>query len=268
MEYPHSQTPPRILVIAGSDSGGGAGIQGDSRAITALGGFATTAITALTAQNTLGVQGIYDVSPKFVVQQITSVLEDIGADAIKSGMLHTAEVIHAVAGAIKPYTDTIPFVLDPVMVAKGGAALLESEALQALVKELLPQAFLVTPNIPEVELLSGMKVMNTETMIAAGKNIVALGARSCLVKGGHLEGGNTVEDVLVTPQSTKVYSHERIHTQNTHGTGCTLASAIATGLARKEPLEMAVEKGRIYVLQAIRNAPKIGHGHGPLGIGK
>jgi len=253
----------RVLIIAGSDSGGGAGIQGDIKTVTCMGGYAATAITALTAQNTKGVFGIHDVPEAFIRQQISLVMEDIGADALKTGMLSTREAICAVAESIAPYTRTIPFVLDPVMFAKGGAALLQPDAVEALKSKLIGQAALVTPNIPEAEHLAGMSIKTPEDMVQASKTILALGCRAVLIKGGHMEGDELV-DILVSGEETQRFTQMRIATQNTHGTGCTLASAIATGLAQKLPLAQAVTRARDYVRKAIETAPAIGHGHGPL----
>jgi len=235
----------RVLIVAGSDSGGGAGIQADVKAVTVLGGYAATAVTALTAQNTLGVFGVLPVEPAFVSQQMEVVLTDIGADAIKTGMLHSSAVIAAVASTLQRLAHNIPVVVDPVMVAKGGTPLLEDEAREALVQLLLPQAALVTPNLPEAELLSGVRIRS-------------------LVKGGHLPG-NTVVDILRTVDGeAREFEHPRVETRSTHGTGCTLASAIATGIAEGLTLEAAVDAARRYVLQAIRTAPGLGGGHGPL----
>lgn len=252
---------PRVLTIAGSDSGGGAGIQADIKTITCLGGYAASAITALTAQNTRGVFGIHEVPPAFVRQQIELVLSDIGADAIKTGMLESVEIIDTVASALtgKP----IPLILDPVMVAKGGAALLKADAVETLKNKLIPLAYLVTPNIPEAELLADMKIYTPADMERAAKRIADLGARNVLVKGGHLDG-NEVVNILLAGNLVHYVTSPRIETRNTHGTGCTLASAIATYIARGEDLKSAVEKANVYVLEAIRQAPEIGHGHGPL----
>lgn len=257
----------RVLVVAGSDSGGGAGIQGDIKTITALGGYAATAITALTAQNTLGVFGIHEVPPAFIAQQMRLVLDDIGADCIKTGMLHNAAVIHTVADVVAEYPH-IPLVLDPVMVAKGGAPLLEREALAALRTRLIPRATLITPNIPEAEWLLEREVQGVARagMERMAMDLLAFGAPSVLLKGGHLEGDEIV-DIFVTTISrpkSNTYTSSRISTRHTHGTGCTLASAIATGLAQGMEMKAAVERARIYVQEAIRTAPGFGQGHGPL----
>lgn len=253
----------RVFIIAGSDSGGGAGIQGDIKTVTALGGYAATAITALTAQNTKGVFGIHEVPTDFIKQQMELVLSDIGADCLKTGMLHSSEVIDVVAEVIKKKAKKTPLVLDPVMVAKGGAPLLMNSAISSLNKNLLPLAFIITPNIPEAEILTGMKIKNTDDMVKAGKALLKMGAKAALIKGGHLES-NVISDVLVTAKEIKIFKSKRIKTKNTHGTGCTLASAIATGIAQKMTLEKSVIRARKYVLKAIKTAPKIGKGHGPL----
>jgi hydroxymethylpyrimidine/phosphomethylpyrimidine kinase len=253
----------RVLIVAGSDSGGGAGIQADIKAVSALQGYAATAITALTAQNTTGVYGIFPVDPAFVAQQMRVVLEDIGADAIKVGMLASAEVIEAVAGEYVERAINIPLVVDPVMVAKGGHALLESEAELTLKKRLLPLADLVTPNIPEAEALADIEIRDLADMRRAAELIRTFGPKAVLLKGGHMEG-ELVQDLLVTEDGEEVFESPRVHTPHTHGTGCTLASAIATGLAQGMGVRDAVARARAYLAQAILTAPGIGHGHGPL----
>ena len=255
----------RVLIIAGSDSGGGAGIQGDIKTVTCLGGYAATAITALTAQNTQGVFAIHDVPEDFIAQQIKLVLDDIGADVFKTGMLNKASVINVVADIIPAYQN-IPLVLDPVMFAKGGAALLEQAALTILKSRLIPLAAIITPNIPEAEYLSGMTIKTTQDMRSAAKKILALGCKSILLKGGHLEG-EIVTDLLLTADGETVFEQPRVGSKNTHGTGCTLASAIATGIAQKMTLIEAVKRARSYVFEAIKTAPDIGSGHGPLNHG-
>lgn len=246
-------------MIAGSDSGGGAGIQADIKAIMANGAYAATAITALTAQNTLGVHGIMEVPPDFIVKQIEVVLSDIGADVIKTGMLHNAEVIEAVAASIKQ----IPLVLDPVMVAKGGASLLQESAVAALKAKLLPLAFVVTPNIPEAEVLTGVKINNIADATKAAKTLLDMGAKNALVKGGHMDGDEII-DVLAMPGSVVELCYKRIDTRHTHGTGCTMASAIAANIARGLDINSAVAAAGRYVQAAIANAPQLGRGHGPL----
>lgn len=258
----------RVLSIAGSDSSGGAGIQADIKTITMLGGYAATAITALTAQNTTGVQGVELVSPEFIRQQAKSVLADIGADVIKTGMLANAAIIKEVAKLAGEYL-SIPLVVDPVMVATSGDILLEKEALTQLNKVLLPLATLVTPNIPEAELLAHILISREEGMMKAGRRIIdQTGCKAVLVKGGHLEGQELL-NVLVTKEGqVKTFHSTRIHTKHTHGTGCTLASAIATGLAQNMPLDAAIQRGCDYVHQAILHAPELGQGSGPLGHGQ
>jgi hydroxymethylpyrimidine/phosphomethylpyrimidine kinase len=256
----------RILIIAGSDSGGGAGIQGDIKTVHALGGYAMTAITALTAQNTLGVDGIYPVPSRFVAKQITMCLQDIGADVIKTGMLHTIGIIHTIAEIITAKASDIPLVVDPVMVAKGGAPLLKPEAVEAMKTLLLPRATLITPNLPEAELLLGHPIeTNTRAMQTAAEALLKLGAGAVLLKGGH-SAGSDLFDVLVTRGSPPlVLSAPHRDTPHTHGTGCAFASAIATYLAQKQSLSDAVWHAHAYVQAAIGRAPGFGQGHGPLG---
>jgi hydroxymethylpyrimidine/phosphomethylpyrimidine kinase len=256
----------RVLIVAGSDSGGGAGIQADIKTVTALGGYAMTAITALTAQDTNGVHGIHDVPADFVVQQMKLCLADIGADCIKLGMLHRADVIEAVASVIGSEAKGIPLVVDPVMVAKGGHALLATDAERALIEKILPRATVLTPNLPEAEALTGVTVADVGTMTTAATKLAALGAGAVLIKGGHLEGDKVI-DLLLTRGGTHRFENPRIKTAHTHGTGCTLASAIATGLAQGLEIVPAVERARAYVQEAIRTAPGYGHGHGPLNHG-
>ena len=255
----------RVLIVAGSDSGGGAGIQADIKTVGALGGYAATAITALTAQNTLGVFGVSPVLPEFVAQQMRIVLNDLGADAIKTGMLCDAGVIDAVTAVFDSMTTTIPLIVDPVMIAKGGAALLDAAALGSL-RTLLKRALLVTPNLPEAEALLGRKIAGLDAMMVAARDLLETGAKAVLLKGGHGEG-SVVTDILVSQGEAFVFDSARIETRHTHGTGCTLASAIATGLAQGMPLKPAVERARSYVLEAIRTAPGFGAGHGPLNHG-
>jgi hydroxymethylpyrimidine/phosphomethylpyrimidine kinase len=253
----------RVLIVAGSDSGGGAGIQADIKTISMLDAYAATAITALTAQNTEGVFGVLPIPPEFIRRQIEVVLDDIGADAIKTGMLHDAAVIEAVAAVLQDRAAAIPAVVDPVMVAKGGARLIEPEAIDALKRRLIARAEIVTPNLPEAEILCGSTIGDVAAMQAAGESLLALGCRAALVKGGHLPG-ETVTDVLVTAGSIRVWESPRIVTRHTHGTGCTLASAIAAGLAQGLGVESAVDRARHYVQRAIAGAPGLGRGHGPL----
>ena len=254
----------RVLIVAGSDSGGGAGIQADIKAVTMLGGYAASAITALTVQNTLGVTGVHLVPPGFVQAQMRAVLDDIGADAIKTGMLGDAAMVAAVADVIEALPERPALVIDPVMVAKGGARLLDEAAVGAVRERLLPLATLLTPNTPELEALTGRRVTSENEALDAGRWLVRQGVHAVLVKGGHLEGPE-VADWLLTADEERRFASPRIATRHTHGTGCTLASAIACGLAKGLPLAEAVEAGRDYVQGAIRAAPGFGRGHGPLG---
>lgn len=251
----------RVLIVAGSDSGGGAGIQADIKAVTALGGFAATAITALTAQNTLGVHGIQEVPIDFVRQQIDVVMDDIGADALKTGMLHRVEVIEAVAESLSG--SDAPLVADPVMVAKGGARLLDQGATDAVISTLLPIAAVVTPNIPEAEVLTGMEIDGVDGMKRAAEKLLSMGPKAVLLKGGHLTG-ERLTDLLLTGAGFEVFEGDRIDTKHTHGTGCTTASALAAGLAQGMGLTDAFARARAYVQEAIRTAPGYGSGHGPL----
>ncbi len=252
----------RVLVVAGSDPSGGAGIQADIKTVTVLGGYAMSAITALTAQNTNGVFGVHAVPAEFIAQQMQLCLEDIGADAIKTGMLHSAEVIHAVAANLP---SGVPLVVDPVMIAKGGAPLLQTQALAALKEKLLPRATIITPNLPEAELLTARAISSEAAMIDAARDLLDYGAQAVLLKGGHNELP-TITDVLqVRGQAPILLRANRVDTKHTHGTGCTLASAIATGLAQGMGLEEAVRRAHGYVQLAIAAAPGLGKGHGPLG---
>jgi len=253
----------RVLIIAGSDSGGGAGIQADIKTVTMLGGFAMTAVTALTAQNTTGVFGVLPIAPDFIRQQIEVVLDDIGADAFKTGMLHDASVIETVATIVAERAPAVPLVVDPVMVAKGGAPLIEEGAMGALKRRLVPQAAVLTPNLPEAEILAGHNIRDLAAMRSTATKLLALGCRAVLLKGGHLPG-DTVYDVLATASGLRIWDSPRIDSRHTHGTGCTLASAIATGLAQGQTIEAAVDRARLYVQRAIASAPGFGHGHGPL----
>jgi len=253
----------RVLVVAGSDSGGGAGIQADIKTITALGGYAMTAVTALTAQNTGGVTAVHAAPPEFVAEQIRVTLADLGADAVKTGMLADAGIIAAAADALDALAAAIPWVIDPVMVAKGGDRLLAADAAEALKARLVAKAAVVTPNLPEAAALTGMAVATPAEMEAAGRALVAMGAKAALVKGGHLKG-DTITDVLVTATGIKRFESKRIVSRHTHGTGCTLASAIACSLAQGIAVEAAVTRARDYVAEAIRTAPGYGAGHGPL----
>jgi len=255
----------RVLAVAGSDSGGGAGIQADIKTIAALGGYAATAITALTAQDTRGVHAIHPVPPDFARAQMRAVLDDIGADAIKTGMLGEAATARAVCDVLEDF-QAIPLVVDPVMVAKGGASLLAREALEVLRGRLMPLAFVLTPNVPEAETLLDETIADEAALIRAAVSLRRFGSRAVLLKGGHLPGEEVV-DALATGAGTVVFRAPRITTRHTHGTGCTLASAIAVGLARGMALPDAVARARQYVRAAIAAAPGFGGGHGPLNHG-
>ena len=252
----------RALTIAGSDSGGGAGIQADLKTFAAHGVYGMSAITAVTAQNTLGVVAWEALSADLVTAQIEAVVGDIGVDAVKTGMLANAAIVEAVAAAVKAM-DLPQLVVDPVMVAKGGDRLLDQDAVSAMTTELLPQAHVVTPNIPEAEVLANMEIRTLEHMREAGRRILDLGPRVVLVKGGHLAGDESI-DVAVTSSDAAEFRGPRILTQHTHGTGCTLASAIAALLARGVDDLDAIALAREYVEGAIRHAPGLGKGHGPL----
>ena len=250
----------RVLVVAGSDSGGGAGIQADIKAITALGAYAATAVTALTAQDTREVYGIMPVPAAFVVAQMRAVLDDIGADVVKTGMLGDAALIEAVCDALGA---GMPVVVDPVMVATSGARLLDPAAVDTLRRRLLPLAAVLTPNVPEAEVLAGMTIAGEADMAEAARRLLAMGPAAVLLKGGHLDGASCA-DLLVTADGIEVFRAPRVATRNTHGTGCTLASAIAAGLAQELGLRAAVARAHAYVQAAIASAPGYGTGHGPL----
>ena len=252
-----------MLVVAGSDSGGGAGVQADIKTVMALGGYASTAITALTVQDTNGVHDVMPIPAAFVRRQMEVALTDPGADAVKAGMLGSAEVIAAVTAVLRGCS--LPFVVDPVMVAKGGASLLDRSAVKALL-ELFPLATLVTPNIPEAEALLGRSIPDHASAREAAVALRAMGAPAVLLKGGHGDGA-MVQDVLADAGGVDVISAPRMATRHTHGTGCTLASAIATGLAQRRALRDAVHRAHAFVQAAIAAAPGIGAGHGPLGHG-
>ena len=252
----------RVLIVAGSDSGGGAGIQADIKAVTCLRGFAATAVTALTAQNTLGVDGVHPVPPAFIQQQMRVVLDDLGADCVKTGMLHDTEVIQAVAAVLDAYP-SLPLIVDPVMVAQSGARLLHPEAVAAVREVLLPRATLITPNVPEAEALTDAGITAPEDLMPAARRLRSAGAGAVLVKGGHLPG-DPVHDVLAAPEGETAFADPRLPGQNTHGTGCTLASAIAAGVAQGLDLAAAVARARAYLRGAIAGAPGLGAGNGPV----
>ena len=253
----------RVLIVAGSDSGGGAGIQADIKTVTALRGYAATAITALTAQNTLGVFGVVPVDPSFVRQQMDAVLGDIGADCIKTGMLHDAAIIAAVADCLDAAAPVVPLVVDPVMLATSGDSLLDPSAIDVLKQRLIPRATVLTPNLPEAEALLGRRIASVDDMPGAAAALRRFGARVVVLKGGHL-AGRTVRDVVVEGDASYILESPRIETRHTHGTGCTLASAIATGLAQGMAPRPAIERAHAFVQRAIRTAPAYGQGHGPL----
>lgn len=255
-----------MLIIAGSDSGGGAGVQADIKTVTVLGGFAMTAITAITAQNTCGVFAVHPVPTDIIARQIEVVLDDIGADCLKIGMLHDSAVINAVADQLDTSASGIPLVVDPVMVAKGGAPLLQPEAVATLKMRIIPRAMLITPNLPEAEVLCGFEIINDASRAQAGAIMLAMGANAVLLKGGHGEG-DVIEDWLITQQQTHKFVSPRIDSTSTHGTGCTLASAIAVRLAQGKAMTDAVADARDYVRRAIETAPGYGKGHGPLNHG-
>ncbi|MDY0189737.1 MAG: bifunctional hydroxymethylpyrimidine kinase/phosphomethylpyrimidine kinase [Desulfuromonas sp.] len=254
----------KVLTIAGSDSSGGAGIQADIKTITLLGSYASSAITALTAQNTHGVSAINAPPADFVRQQISAVLSDIGADVIKTGMLYSAEIIATIAdtlGSTAEYS-ALPCVIDPVMIAKGGSNLLQQQAIDTFIKRLLPTAYLLTPNVPEAEVLTGMTIADLSSMEQAAQQLHAMGARNVLVKGGHLDGDPV--DVLLHHGKIYHYHALRINSAHTHGTGCSSAACIATLLAQGIELTQALEICKKFITQAIVDAPHLGHGHGPI----
>ncbi len=250
----------RVLTIAGSDSGGGAGIQADIKTISLLGSYASSALTALTAQNTLGVADTYQVHTDFVVKQIDTVLDDIGTDTVKTGMLSWGGIVTRVAKIIEERS--LLAVVDPVMVAKGGESLLDREAHDSLISRLLPQSYLLTPNLPETEALTGIEPRNVEEMIEAGRCLQELGARNVLIKGGHLDDEAT--DVLLLGSEETRLTGQRFDTINTHGTGCSISSAIATFLAQGLPLRQAVERAKRFISLAIEHSQPLGKGHGPV----
>jgi hydroxymethylpyrimidine/phosphomethylpyrimidine kinase len=254
---------PRLLVIAGSDSSGGAGIQADIKTAQAFGVYAQTAITAVTVQNTLGVTGAHIVPLDVVQGQIIACLSDIGADAIKTGMLGSAGMVEMVAKTLSDHAPGVPLVVDPVMVAKGGAKLLDEAAVTVIKTQLLPLASLVTPNLPEAEVLTGITPQSEHRIRDAALVFKMLGVDNVLFKGGHGEGA-IVRDVLWSGGTFTPFEAPRQDTPHTHGTGCTLATAIACGLAQGRPLHDAVSRAHMFVQNAIRSAPGLGQGHGPL----
>ena len=252
----------KILIIAGSDSSGGAGIQADIKTVTALGGYAMTAVTAITAQNTTGVSSIVPISPKEISKQILFTAKDIKPDAIKIGMLHSKEVIKEVIKSLANIKNK-RIVLDPVMIAKSGTKLIDNQAISILRDELISKVFLITPKIPEAEVLIGKKIKTFDEMILAAYALIQMGANNVLIKGGHLKN-KWVQDILVNTKELHVFKNKKITTKNTHGTGCTLSSAIATFLGCGKPLHKACELGISYVNNAIRSNLNYGKGHGPV----
>jgi hydroxymethylpyrimidine/phosphomethylpyrimidine kinase len=251
----------RVLTIGGSDSSGGAGVQADIKTVTMLGGYVASAITAVTVQDTNRVYAIHSIPPELVIAQARAVLDDIGADAIKTGMLGGKAVVEALADLFAGMA--VPIVVDPVMAATTGVALLEADALEAMRDRLVPLAALLTPNAPEAERLTGLKVATTDDLRRAGEVLLGMGARAVLMKGGHVPGESVI-DVLMTPAGETLFSSDRIATRHGHGTGCTLASACATGLAQGFDLHDAVARAHAFVAEAIRHAPGLGAGHGPI----
>jgi hydroxymethylpyrimidine/phosphomethylpyrimidine kinase len=256
--------PARVLSIAGSDSGGGAGIQADIKTATALGVYAMTAVTAITAQDTTGVGAIVPVAAVVVREQIERCLSDIGADAIKTGMLGSADIASTVAATLAERAAGVPLVVDPVMVATSGVVLAEDGVVGVMKSDLFPRATLVTPNLPEAERLCGFALKTAEDLLRAGRALLALGPQAVLLKGGH-GGSDTLTDLLFTPWfDPRAYVAKRVDTTNTHGTGCTLSTAIACGLAEGLPLADAIQRAHDYVQRAIRTAPGFGAGNGPI----
>lgn len=250
------------LTIAGSDSGGGAGIQADLKTFHQFGVFGTSAVVAITAQNTRGVRGVHPIPLELVRSQLAALAEDLPPDAVKTGMLATAALVRGVASAVEEHG--FPnLVVDPVMVASSGDRLLDENAVETVTDLLIPRARVVTPNRDEAQLLTGREIETEHDMIDAGRQLLERGASAALVKGGHLRG-DTVVDVLVTANGDRRFEHPRIDTSSTHGTGCTLSAAIAAGLALGRSLEDAVERALAFVHRAIAAAPGLGHGHGPL----
>ena len=252
----------KILIIAGSDSSGGAGIQADIKTVTSLGSYAMTAVTAVTVQNTKGVKSVITIPANEIKSQIIYTVKDIKPDAIKIGMLHSSKVVKRVIESLKKIK-VKKIVLDPVMVAKGGAKLISNEAIQILKKKLIKQVTLITPNIPEAEVLTGVKIKNKKDIILAANKLINLGAKNVLIKGGHLKS-KTVEDIFLNKSDFKIFVSSRHNTKNTHGTGCTLSSAITTFFSCGKSIKKACDLGIKYVNSAILTNPKYGKGHGPI----
>ena len=252
----------KILIIAGSDSSGGAGIQADIKTVTALGSYAMTAITAITSQNTTGVASVVPLNLSEIKKQILFTCKDIKPDAIKIGMLHSSKVVNLVFEVLKKIQTKI-IILDPVMVAKGGTKLIDNKAIKVLKRKLIKKAYLITPNIPEAEVLAEKKINNVEDMIDAGKILINLGVKNILIKGGH-GNSNKIFDILVNKKNIKIFENKKINTKNTHGTGCTLSSAITAYFACGKTLKKSCEMAIKYVNEAIAARPNYGKGHGPL----
>lgn len=252
----------KALTIAGSDSGGGAGIQADLKTFQELGVYGMSALTAVTAQNTLGVQGVFPLTPDAVMEQIESVGSDIGVDALKTGMLFSSEIIEAVSAKIKQFQWT-KVVVDPVMIAKGGASLLQEEAVQAMRAHLIPLALVITPNIPEAEVLADMPIHTLNDRKEAAKRLLELGVKHAVIKGGHADTPNEAVDLLYDGNDFIEFVNNRIETRHTHGTGCTFAAAITAELAKGNTLPQAVQTAKDFIQAAIANPLGIGHGHGP-----
>ena len=252
----------KILIIAGSDSSGGAGIQADIKTVTSLGSYAMTAVTAVTVQNTQGIKSVIPIPAITIKDQIIYTVSDIRPDAIKIGMLHSSQVVKIVIEALKK-VKIKKIVLDPVMVAKGGTKLINNEAIDILKKKLINQVTLITPNIPEAEVLTGIKIKNKEDMILAANKLINFGAKNVLIKGGHLKS-KIVEDIFLNKSDFKIFVSPRHKTKNTHGTGCTLSSAITTFFSCGKPIKKACDLGIKYVNSAILTNPKYGKGHGPI----
>ena len=260
----NSSTPPRVLTIAGSDSGGGAGIQADLKTFAALGAYGMSAVTAITAQNTLGVTAVAEVPLEVISDQIEAVVTDIGVDVVKTGMLSSSEIVACVVESVEKF-ELAPLVVDPVMVAATGAQLLQDEAVKSVKQRLIPLATVATPNVPEAEVLTGIEIESVDDMELAGGELLLMGVDAAVVKGGHLDDeSGRVTDVLVTRNGVKQITSFRIETTSNHGTGCTFASAIAAHLARGSALDESVDSAQRYVWQAMANAQSIGQGNGPL----
>ncbi len=252
----------KILIIAGSDSSGGAGIQADIKTVTALGGYAMTAVTAITAQNTTGVNSVIPIKPKEIEKQIIFTSKDIKPDAVKIGMLHSSKVIFSVLKSLRKIK-TKKIILDPVMIAKGGFKLINEKAIKTLREKLIIKAHLITPNIPEAEVLTKTKIKTLKDMVNAAKILIKLGAKNVLVKGGH-RNTKTMNDVFISKKKIKIFKNKKIKTKNTHGTGCTLSTAITTFFACGKTLNKSCELGIKYVNQSIRSNLNYGKGHGPI----